>query len=336
MRKLYTKTALLGLLIAIYTSVTFSVSATENEVYIGGMPFGVRFGAGVVTVVKTNYFISGGNKVCPADEVGICPEDVIKSIDGVSVESVYEVMNLIKSSDKDKFNFKIERNGKDIDLEVAAQKCDQTGTKQIGVMLKDSAAGIGTVTYIKTDALTFAGLGHGICDNSDGHLLKINNGYISDVKITDINKGKAGAPGELIGTISSEKCGKLLSNLEVGVYGVFTRTPSGADKKIEIADKKEIKAGKAHLLCTLDDNIKKEYEIEISKIQHFTDSKTKNFTVKVTDKELLEKTGGIVQGMSGSPIIQNGKLIGAVTHVLVNDPTTGYGIFIENMLDFAS
>ena len=336
MKKLYTKVTLFLVLIAIYTSTTLSVSATnEKEVYIGGIPFGVRFDTGVVTVVKTNYFNSNGNKVCPADKAGIRTNDIIKSIEGINVASVYEVVEVIQKSEDDDLDLIVERSGKNINLEIKSQKCDETGEKQIGVMLKDSSAGIGTVTYIKEDLLTFAGLGHGICNNSDGHLLKINSGYISDVKITDINKGEAGAPGELIGTIYPEKCGKLLSNTEVGVYGIYTQTPVGIKDKIEIADKKDIKVGKAVILCTLDDNIKKEYEIEITKIQH-NESKTKNFIVKVTDKELLNKTGGIVQGMSGSPIIQDGKLIGAVTHVLVNDPTTGYGIFIENMLDFSA
>ena len=231
---------------------------------------------------------------------------------------------------------KVLRKGKEIIVDVKPMMCDESGEKQLGVLLKDSSAGIGTITYINEDSLSFAGLGHGICDSSDGKLLNIKNGYVSDVKITDINKGKAGIPGELKGEIDTKKNGKIVINSEVGVFGVFSAPIQGKKDKISIASKEEIKPGKAKIICTLDDNQRKEYNVEISRIQHFTDSKTKNFIVKVTDEELLAKTGGIVQGMSGSPIIQDNKLIGAVTHVLVNDPTTGYGIFIENMLKEAA
>ena len=218
MKKLYIKLGLLFVLISIYLIVTVSASARENEVYLGGMPFGVRFDSGTVSVVKTNSFLSNGNTVCPAEEIGICENDVILSIEGDKISSIYDVVEKIKNTDKDKYSITIEREGKKIDLEITAKICDKTNTKQLGVLLKDSAAGIGTVTYIKDDSITFAGLGHGICDNSDGHLLKINSGYISDVKITDINKGKVGTPGELIGIISAEKSGKLISNTEVGMF----------------------------------------------------------------------------------------------------------------------
>ena len=305
----------------------------NDEVYVGGMPFGVRFDAGEVVVIKINSFISDGSEVSPAENAGVCSNDIIKSIDGIKINSMYDVVTALQSAKQDVLKVTVERNGKAVSLSLEPKVCDDTGTKQMGVMLKDSSAGIGTVTFIQEDSLTFAGLGHGICDSSDGKLLKINNGYISNVVITDVNKGKIGAPGELKGTIAAEKCGKLLSNTEVGVYGIFTEPPKGMSEKIQLASKYELKAGKATILCTLNDNERCEYDVEISRIQQFTDSMTKNFVVKVTDKDLLSKTGGIVQGMSGSPIIQDGKLVGAVTHVLVNDPTTGYGIFIENMLD---
>lgn len=311
------------------------VAAAAQEVYVGGIPFGIRFDSGEVVVVKTNSFLSAGSTVSPAKDAGICSEDVIKSINGTAVTSMHDVVTAVQSADKDLLKIVVERGGKEVSVELAPKTNDETGTKQLGVMLKDSSAGIGTVTFVEEDALSFAGLGHGICDSSDGRLLKIENGYISDVTITDICKGKIGAPGELRGVIDADKCGKLISNTEVGVYGIFTETPEGISEKIAVAEKDEVHTGKATILCTLDDNERHEYDIEISQIQHFADAKTKNFIIKVTDKDLLTKTGGIVQGMSGSPIIQDGKLVGAVTHVLINDPTTGYGIFIENMLDAA-
>lgn len=308
---------------------------TDNEVYLGGMPFGVRFDAGEVMVIKTNSFISDGKNVSPSEDAGICPNDIIRSINGVNINTMYDVVNTVQTNEKDILEVIIDRSGKEMAIKLEPLVCDDTGKRQMGVILKDSSAGIGTVTFIEADTLTFAGLGHGICNSTDGKLLKIENGYISNVTITDINKGKIGSPGELRGIIDSEKCGKLLSNTEVGIYGIFTEAPIDLAEKIELAKKNEVKPGEATILCTLDDNVRKEYEIEISKIQNFTNSKTKNFVIKVTDKELLAKTGGIVQGMSGSPIIQNGKLVGAITHVLINDPTTGYGILIENMMDAA-
>ena len=320
---------------ALILCIALAVPAASagQEVYVGGMPFGIRFDSGEVVVVKTNSFMSGGNAVSPAMDAGICGNDIIKSIDGAPVCSMNDVVTAVQKTDKDILKIVVERDGKEVNVELKPMKNDETSTKQLGVMLKDSSAGIGTVTFVDEDSLSFAGLGHGICDSSSGKLLKIENGYISDVTITDICKGKSGAPGELRGTIDSEKCGKLISNTEVGVYGIFTETPDELAEKIVVADKNEVHTGKATILCTLDDNKREEYEIEISQIQHFTDAKTKNFIIKVTDKELLQKTGGIVQGMSGSPIIQDGKLVGAVTHVLINDPTAGYGIFIENMLE---
>lgn len=324
-------------LICVSTIIPSSANeAVPEDVYLGGMTFGVRFEAGEVVVLKTNTFVSEGNTVSPAESAGICSNDILRTIDEKEIHSMNDVIMSIKDSNKEMLKVKVLRKGKEIIVDVKPMMCDESGEKQLGVLLKDSSAGIGTITYINEDSLSFAGLGHGICDSSDGKLLNIKNGYVSDVKITDINKGKAGIPGELKGEIDTKKNGKIVINSEVGVFGVFSAPIQGKKDKISIASKEEIKPGKAKIICTLDDNQRKEYNVEISRIQHFTDSKTKNFIVKVTDEELLAKTGGIVQGMSGSPIIQDNKLIGAVTHVLVNDPTTGYGIFIENMLKEAA
>ena len=309
-----------------------SISAAEC-VYAGGMPFGVRFDAGEVTVINTSQFSSQGKLISPAKEAGIAQNDIIKYINGKRISSTTDVVNALKSATEDNINLVIKRGEKEINVSLSPKVCDDTGEKQLGVMLKDSSAGIGTVTFVKEDTLAFAGLGHGICDSTSGEILKIENGYISNVTISGISKGKCGTPGELKGTIDSEKCGKLISNTEVGIYGVFTNPPELLNKKVEIASMDEVKTGAATILCTLDNNTREEFDIKISEINHDTLSKTKNYIIKVTDKDLLSKTGGIVQGMSGSPIIQNGKLIGAVTHVMINDPTTGYGIYIGNMIN---
>lgn len=332
MNKCKKRLGLFCLIISLLLIVTAYATGTD-EVYVGGMPFGVRFEAGEVSVLKINSFVSNGQNVSPAQDAGVLANDIIKNINGTEILTTNDVISAVKSSVGDTLDFVVERDGKDVQLKLSPKISDKTGEKQLGVMLKDSSAGIGTVTFVKDDTLMFAGLGHGICDVQSGEILDIKNGYISDVTISSINAGKCGTPGELRGIIENKKCGKLLSNTEVGVYGIFTEKPSLVDTKVKIASSKEVDVGKATILCTLDDNVRREYEIEISEINKGSSAKTKNYVVKVTDDDLLKKTGGIVQGMSGSPIIQNGKLVGAITHVMINDPTTGYGIYIGNMLD---
>jgi stage IV sporulation protein B len=187
------------------------------------------------------------------------------------------------------------------------------------------------MTYVLEDG-SFGGLGHGICDGETGELTPIVNGNVLGVTVNGIVKGQRGTPGEIKGYFNSSKVGSIYKNTENGIFGTMAEVPEALKGQLySIALKNDVKEGEASILCTLSDNVRKEYKIQISNINRNADG-NKCFTVKVTDERLLNATGGIVQGMSGSPIIQNGKLIGAVTHVLINDPTTGYGIFIENML----
>ena len=187
------------------------------------------------------------------------------------------------------------------------------------------------MTYVLPDG-NFGGLGHGICDSETGELTPIFNGSVLGVTLNGIVKGQRGAPGELKGYFNSSKVGALYKNTENGVFGALASVPDViSGKTYSIGLKNDLKEGAATVICTLDDNVRREYSIEISNINRSATG-NKCFTVKITDEKLLAATGGIVQGMSGSPIIQNGKLVGAITHVLINDPTTGYGIFIENML----
>ena len=180
----------------------------------------------------------------------------------------------------------------------------------------------------------FGGLGHGICDGETGAVIPMERGTVTDVTINGVVKGVAGAPGELRGSFKNNKTGSLLENTSCGVFGIFTALPENHGELLPIALKNEVKSGDAYIICTLDSGNPQKYTVKITDINHDA-SGSKCFSIKITDSRLLSKTGGIVQGMSGSPIIQNGKLVGAVTHVMVNDPTTGYGIFIENMLNAA-
>ena len=191
------------------------------------------------------------------------------------------------------------------------------------------------MTFICPETFSFGGLGHGICDASSGEIVAMTRGSVVDVTISGVVKGAAGAPGEVKGYFSSGKTGTLISNTDCGVFGMFAEGPRNAVcEPLPVGLRGEVKEGAAYIYCTLDTNKIEKYEIQISAIDRNATG-NKCFTVKVTDKALLEKTGGIIQGMSGSPIIQNGKIVGAVTHVLINDPSTGYGIFIENMLSAA-
>ena len=201
-----------------------------------------------------------------------------------------------------------------------------------GLCLKDSTSGIGTVTYIDPETGIFGGLGHGICDAKSGRLVPLSKGIIMDVTINGVNKGKIGAAGELKGAFNVKRLGSLISNTDSGVFGVInTDDITPPEGPLPVAKKEEVKEGTAYIWCTLDKGTPCKYKVLITNVDTSCTG-IKNFRVKVVDPNLLSKTGGIVQGMSGSPIIQNGKIIGAVTHVLVNDPTSGYGIFIENML----
>ena len=312
---------------------TVSVSVWQKtRLCLGGMPFGVKFFTDGVLVV--GFAEMNGSAKNPAYSAGLRLRDVITKINGKAVKSADELTNAVENGGGNPISLTYMRNEKEYTVKLTPYFSQNEGKYKTGVFVRDSGAGIGTVTYIVPETGEFAGLGHGICDGETGALIPIKRGTVSDVVINGIVKGASGAPGEIKGYFKSGKTGSLISNTDCGVYGVFTPIPSGIETA-EIGLKSEIHEGEAHILCTLDEagGIGR-YSVSISNINRNADA-GKCFTVKITDPALLEKTGGIVQGMSGSPIIQNGKLVGAVTHVMINDPTSGYGIFIENMLNRA-
>ncbi|MBQ8588046.1 MAG: hypothetical protein IJ454_01505 [Clostridia bacterium] len=201
----------------------------------------------------------------------------------------------------------------------------------MGIYVKNSVAGVGTMTYVAENGEFFGALGHGITDM--GTLVPMQSAAVYKADVIDVKKGTKGVPGELIGAISEDKLiGECTENSSGGIYGVAQGYKS-TGAAVEAAPSSEVREGKASILCAVDvDDEPMEYEVKILDVNHIKKNKTKSFSIEVTDRRLIEKTGGIVQGMLGSPVIQNGKLVGAVTHVFVNDPTRGYGIFIENML----
>ncbi len=303
----------------------------HGEVILGGALFGVQVYTDGVLVVGVDKVTppQGQRAFSPAYDAGIRLKDVITEIDGRSVTDVNSVTERIRNSDGKTLKIKIKRGDTEKELSLTPTR-DAEGRYRIGISIRDTAAGIGTVTYVDPATGEFAGLGHGICDADTGTLMQIKRGVVTDVELTGIQRGQRGIPGELIGNFGTSKQGALLKNTDRGVYGIFGSIPHTLDRKIRLAPSSEVKEGTAVIRCAVSGRIE-EYGINISRLDK-NGSGTKNFTVTVTDERLLSLTGGIVQGMSGSPIIQNGKLIGAVTHVLVKDPTTGYGIYIENML----
>ena len=300
--------------------------------YPGGMPFGVKFMTEGVLIVGFCDMMGAGGAPNPSIAAGLRMGDTLLSVNGKPLTCASDLHSLIENGNGQAVTLRYARDGKEFETSLTPVYSPVEGRYQSGLYVRDSGAGIGTVTFIVPNSLAFGGLGHGICDAETGELIPIQRGSVVGVTINGVIKGLCGAPGEVKGYFSSGKTGSLLENTECGVYGVFGALPKGCHSDpMAVGDRSELKDGKAHIYCTLDSNTVEQYEIEISQI-HRDSTSNKCFTIKVTDPRLLDKTGGIIQGMSGSPIIQNGKLVGAITHVLINDPTTGYGIFIENML----
>ncbi len=301
----------------------------------GGMAFGAKmFTDGLIVVGFSNVDCTGASQQ-PAYDAGIRMHDVILKINNTVVTSALHMSEIVSSSNGAPLEFTVRRGKEELLCTVVPSFSESEQTYKSGLWVRDNTAGIGTITFIDPDTGAFAGLGHGICDGETGALLPLSRGMIARVSISGVQKGAGGAPGELMGYFASGKIGTLLGNTTAGVYGILTELPEGVSQStaIPIALKDEITDGKAQLYCTLDETGVHSYEVSIRKIRNAADHKCMEITV--TDPALIEKTGGIVQGMSGSPLIQNGRLIGAVTHVLISDPTKGYGIFIENMLDMA-
>ncbi len=296
----------------------------------GGMPFGIRVKTQGVMIVRLGDVISGGKSVSPAREAGVRVGDVLLALDGKAIADAEEATRRIAASNGKALTLSVLRGEEELSLTVTPRKADADGRYQCGLLIRDAASGIGTVTFFDSESGLFGGLGHGVCDSDTGKLIPLSRGIVQDVRICGVQRGESGKPGELQGGFTGRRLGSVVTNGECGVFGVLNELPKGKYAPVPVARAKEVEAGKATLLCTLGEDGIGEYEVEISNLDRGA-RPTKSFTVHVTDPRLLARTGGIVQGMSGSPLLQNGKLIGAVTHVLVEDPTTGYGIFLENM-----
>ena len=313
----------------LFSGVT--VSAQAEVVYIGGMPAGFTLGLGGAQIVGICEVLSEQGPASPAKEAGLNTGDLIVSIGGMPISSAEEIDKALSATMGKETDVTVRRGEEDCTKKISPVKDKVSGRYRLGVLIRDSISGIGTVTYIRKSDRRFGSLGHAVAGR-DGKLMNVSQGDIFRCSIIDVVKGERGKAGELKGLFMNEGSVAVADkNCSAGIYGRFH---DGYDlsgfKTAEIAS--EATPGKASIYTTIDGVEPKEYSVSIVKVDA-GNKQNKNFVLKITDEDLLAETGGIVQGMSGSPIMQNGKLVGAVTHVFLNDPTRGYGISISNMID---
>lgn len=309
---------------------------SEPVVVPCGTPFGIKMITEGVMVVDLTGFDTGGEVISPAKEAGIREGDVIVSISGKAVSSNADVSSIIEESGGRTLGVELIHEGKSKVVFIKPCRSSADGAFRAGMWVRDSSAGIGTVTFYLPETGVFAGLGHPVCDVDTGEMLTMAEGEAANVVISSLKKSSAGSPGELVGMFSSDKpAGSLLMNTESGLYGKMDCCPVSCSA-VPVAMRQEVKTGAAEIIATVSGSAAKHYSVEIERISIEGGSSNHDMVIRVTDDELLENAGGIVQGMSGSPIIQDGKLVGAVTHVLVRDPSRGYAIFADTMLEAAN
>jgi len=298
-----------------------------------GKTTGIKlFSKGTMVVGFSDLEICGNS---PAKVGGLQIGDVLLKLNGIEIQGNEGMTAMLASLEKETAVFTVLRENQEIEIPVNAVYDTNLESWRIGAWIRDSVAGIGTVTFVDPETGVFGALGHGICDADTGKLVTFGTGSVMPSSVISVQKSKSGTPGQLCGQFDLvHDQGWLVENDETGIYGILTREEFYAQEAaLEVASREEVKEGAAVILSNVEGVDTQQYDVQIVKV--YRDGGGRDLLLKVTDPDLLTVTGGIVQGMSGSPIIQDGKLVGAVTHVLVNDPTRGYGIFIENMLEAA-
>ena len=301
---------------------------------VSGEIFGLRLYTSGVVIVSTEKVETPQGEVYPADQAGLKKGDIILTVNGEPVRSHTELSRLFSEYLGTPMKIGYERGGEARSTTFAPAYSEAQGRYMAGLWVRDSAAGIGTMTFYDPESGVYGGLGHAVCDVDTGEVLPLYNGDIVAATITGCYKGTAGQAGELIGSFQSESIGSLLRNDADGVYG-FLEDPDRSAALTPVALKSEVQTGEAQIIATVDETGPQQFSVEIEKITP-DDPQYRNMIVRVTDPRLLEITGGIVQGMSGSPVLQNGRLVGAITHVFVNEPQRGYAIFAQQMTQKAN
>ena len=306
--------------------------ADSAEVYIGGIPAGFTFSTGGAQVLGFCDVVTENGKRSPASEAGVRAGDLIVAINGIKVETIAEMNEILAKNGDKMLKCKVLRGEERIELSIQPSKDKGSDRYKIGVLIRDGVSGIGTVTYIDKQSGRFGALGHAVMGEKESPL-SLTNGQMYLCNIVGVSRGLKGKAGELRGMFLAEKSlGKAEKLCTCGIYGKINEKFETKGMPTAKATAVNAKPGKASIYSTISGEEPKEYSIEIVKVD-LGQKENKNFVIKITDEQLIEETGGIVQGMSGSPILQNGALVGAITHVFVNDPTRGYGIAIEQMLN---
>ncbi len=305
----------------------------RQTVTLGGKPFGIRLYTDGLVVAKTSSVPVEGGSSDPSSKAGIRCGDIILEANGEALKTNEQLTQICEKSGGSPILLRCRRNGDYFSTTIIPEMDVQLGSYRLGLWVRDSCAGIGTITFTDENTKTFAGLGHGIYDGDSGSLMPLADGDIVPADIISADKSIGGSPGSLCGCFTSgEPLGRLRANSECGLYGTYSDISPG--KEIEIAFRQEVTKGSASMLSTIEGSEPECYDVEIEDISYDNSTPSKNMVIRITDKRLIEKTGGIVRGMSGSPIIQNGRLVGALTHVYIDDPVHGYAVFAENMADY--
>ncbi len=313
--------------------VRLDANADEaDKYYVGGMTAGFMLSAEGTEIIGLSEVATGEGLRRPAEDAGLRVGDTIVAADGIRIRSISELNAALERSGGEEITLTVKRRGETTETQVVPAKDKKSGKYKIGVLIRDTLAGIGTVTFIDCKTYRFGALGHDVCDENRNSL-GIADSKVFLCSVIGVNRGVRGRAGELRGLfLNDAPLGKAEKVCSTGLYGTFDKKYDFSHCELmEAAPLSEATIGKATIWSTVDGSCPQQYEISIVKVDA-DNRENKNFVIKVTDSRLIEETGGIVQGMSGSPIVQNGKLIGAVTHVFLNDPTRGYGIGIGNML----
>ncbi|MGN1420888.1 MAG: SpoIVB peptidase [Eubacterium sp.] len=304
----------------------------KKKVYVSGESFGIKLYTDGVIVVGTKDVDTANGTCNPAKEAGIEKGDIIIEINGEKMASASQVENILNDNNGKSYKIKVKRNSNYKVFTVEPVFSPSQGCYKVGLWVRDSTAGIGTITFFNPENQTVAALGHPITDVDTNEIMPILDGEAVKANVTKLYKSKAGEAGSLCCDFTNETIGTLTENTQNGIYGKY-ECEVNKSLVYEVASPQEVERGQAQIICTVDGDGPKLYTVEITRVSYRENNSGKNMVVKVVDDELLKKTGGIVQGMSGSPIIQNGKLVGALTHVIVDNPQKGYAIFAQSMVE---
>ncbi|MBR4110115.1 MAG: SpoIVB peptidase [Clostridia bacterium] len=317
--------------------ITVSV-IPQTMVIPSGKAVGLKvYSKGVLIIGESEVDGIDGKKYKPYEKANVKKGDLILEFDGEKIETTDELIKAVRKSRGELTNIVVEREGEKIETSIQAVKAIDDNNYKIGLWVRDGTMGIGTTTFYNPNTGDFVALGHGVSDLDTGKMIELEHGTLNKVNLISVLPSKKSNPGEIVGTLDSfNEYGEIIKSDETGIYGKiydYRKEDFITAAPVPVASRNEIELGKATLLCTLDNEKIEEFEIEIQRKYSNSEAEAKSMIVKILDEDLISKTGGIVQGMSGSPILQNGKLVGALTHVFVNDPVRGFAVYADTMID---